>query len=154
MRYRPRCVILLVLGLCLYLTLIGSGDVAEATGDNPWSFIGFTKYRDALFIDKSRLTRSESGKVIVAALIKPAPKSLFRRRINREVPSYKSSLKNFQFLVMVMEMDCPQKRMRFLVIQFRDDADKVLQTTSDARAPWRPIKPGSLWKDLHGAVCP
>ncbi|MFA5182264.1 MAG: hypothetical protein WC405_13170 [Syntrophales bacterium] len=135
-------------------SLIWGGGCAVAAEKSPWSFIGFTKYRDALFIDKTRLTRSASGKVLVSVLIKPSPKSLFRNSIKKEIPQYRTSLQNFQYLVLVMEMACTDRKMRFLVIQFRDDNDKVLQTTTNAQAPWKQFKPGSLWKDLEGAVCP
>jgi len=142
-----------LLGLLL-LILVPGGAHADNAGDNPWSFLGFTRYRDAIFIDKTRLTRSAPGKVVVPALIKPTPDSIFRRRLRREIPAYKESLENFYYLVLVMELDCPKQRLRFLVIQFRDAADRALQTTSDARAPWKAVKPGSLWQQLAGAVCP
>ena len=150
-----RCRVFL-LGMILFPLLLGGTDRAVAAGENqnPWSFVGFTRYRDALYLDKSRLTRSPDGKVLVSALIKPAPGSLFRSNIQREIPTYRKSLEHFQYLVLVMELSCPEERLRFLVIQFRDASDQVLHTTTDAQAPWKPIKPGALWKDLAGTVCP
>lgn len=150
-----RCLVFL-LGTILFPLLLGGADgiVAAEENQNPWSFVGFTRYRDALYLDKSRLTRSPDGKVLVSALIKPAAGSLFRNNIQREIPTYHKSLENFQYLVLVVEFNCPEERMRFLVVQFRDASDQNLHTATDAQAPWKPIKPGSLWKDLAGTVCP
>jgi len=142
------------LGMLLSVFILGGSLRAVAAGGNPWSFAGFTKYRDALYIDKTRLDRTDGGRVVFPVLIKPAPQSLFRSNIKKEIPVYNKSWQDFQSLVLVMEMDCREKRLRFLVIQFRDAADKALHTATDARAPWRAVKPGSLWQELAGTVCP
>ncbi|MCX5827212.1 MAG: hypothetical protein NTV58_04325 [Deltaproteobacteria bacterium] len=142
---------LLFFGLFL---LWGGCGYALAAEEGPWSFIGFTKYRDAIFIDKTRMSRPSTGKVLVSARIEPSAKSLFRRNIKREIPQYKKSLKNFKYLIMEVELACPEDRMRFREIQLFDKEDKVLHTATDPEAPWKPVKPGSLWKDLERAVCP
>lgn len=142
------------LGIVLSTFLLGGSSRSDAAEGNPWSFAGFTKYRDALYIDKTRLTRTADATVVFPVLIKPAPQSLFRQSLKKEMPSYNQYLQDFQALVLVMEMNCPEKRMRFLVIQFRDAADQALHTATDARAPWRAVKPGSLWQELAGTVCP
>ena len=86
--------------------------------------------------------------------IEPSAKSLFRKNIKREVPQYKNSLKKFKYLVLETELSCLEHRMRFREIQFFDKAGKVLHTAASPEAPWKSVKPGSLWKDLEKAVCP
>jgi len=142
-----------VIFYCFFI-LLGSCGYSLAAEKGPWSFVGFTKYRDALFIDKARLSRPSPGKVLVTALIEPSANSLFRRSINREIPQYRNSLNNFKYLVLEMEMICPEDRMRFLKIQFLDAHDKIMRNSTDPKTPWKPIKPGTLWKDLERAVCP
>lgn len=142
-----------VIFFCFFILLGGCG-YALAAEESTWIFVGFTKYRDALFIDKAHLSRPAAGKVLVTARIEPSAKSLFRRNIKREVPQYNKSLKNFKYLVLDMELACPGHRMRFLKIQFLAEKGKVLHTAADPEAPWKSVKPGSLWKDLEGAVCP
>lgn len=142
-----------VLFLGLFLLWDGCG-YAGAAEEGPWSFVGFTRYRDALFIDKARLSRPSAGKVLVTARIEPSAKSLFRGNIKREVPQYSNSLKDFKYLVLEIELACPEDRMRFLKIQFIDANDKVMHSSADPEAPWKPVKTVSLWKDLEGAVCP
>ncbi|MFA6412354.1 MAG: surface-adhesin E family protein [Syntrophales bacterium] len=138
---------------CFFVLLGGCG-YALAAEESTWSFVGFTKYRDAIFIDKAHLSRPSAGKVLVSARIEPSAKSLFRKNIKREVPQYKNSLKKFRYLVLETELSCLEHRMRFREIQFFDKAGKVLHTAADPEAPWKPVKPGSLWKDLEDAVCP
>jgi len=72
--------------ICCFFVLLGSHGYAGAAEESKWSFVGFTKYRDALFIDKARLSRPSTGKVLVSARIEPSAKSLFRRNIKREIP--------------------------------------------------------------------
>ena len=138
---------------CLFVLLGGCG-YALAAEESTWSFVGFTKYRDAIFIDKTHLSRPSTGKVLVSARIEPSAKSLFRKKIKREVPQYKKSLKNFKYLILEVELACPESRIRFREIQFFDKAGEVLHTAANPEAPWKPVKPGSLWKDLEKAVCP
>jgi hypothetical protein len=145
---------LLKLIFCCFFVLVGSSGYSLAAEKGPWSFVGFTKYRDALFIDKARLSHPSTGKVLVTAMIKPSAKSLFRRSIKREIPQYRKSLNNFKYLVLEMELICPEDRMRFLNIQFLDANNKILHNSADLKAPWKPVKTGTLWKDLEKAVCP
>jgi hypothetical protein len=136
------------------LIIWGGCGYALAAEESPWSFIGFTKYRDAIFIDKTSMSRPSTGNVLVSARIEPSAKSLFRRNIKKEVPQYRKSLKNFKYLILEVELACPEDRMRFREIHFFDKEDNVLHTDADPEAPWKPVKPGSLWKDLEDAVCP
>jgi len=142
-----------LLFLVLLFIWVGCGYTLAAE-ESKWSFVGFTKYRDALFIDKASLSRPSEGKVLITTRIEPAAKSLFRKNIKREIPHYKKSLKNFKYLIMEAELACPEHRMRFLKIQFFDEEGNILHTAADPAAPWKPFKPGSLWKDLEKAVCP
>jgi len=137
----------------LFILWVGGG-YALAAEESKWSFVGFTKYRDALFIDKAILSRPSAGTVLVTTRIEPSAKSLFRKNIKREIPQYKKSLKNFKYLIMEVELACPEHRMRFLKIQFFDEEGKVLHTAAEPAAPWKPVKHGSLWKDLEKTVCP
>ncbi|MCK9197065.1 MAG: hypothetical protein M0P16_08795 [Syntrophales bacterium] len=140
--------------ICCFFVLLGVHGYTGATEESPWSFIGFTKYRDALFIDKTRLSRPSTGKVLVTARIEPSAKSLFRGNIKQEVPQYRKSLKNFKYLVLEMELSCRSHQLRVLKIQFFSATGKVMHTAADPEAPGKPVKSGSLWKDLEGAVCP
>lgn len=140
--------------ICCVFILLGSCGYVFAAEESKWSFVGFTKYRDALFIDKTRLSRTSPGKALVSARIEPAAKSLFRKNIKREIPQYKNSSKSFKYLVLEMELSCRSHRMRFPEIQFFSEAGKLLHTAADPEAPWKPVRPGSLWKDLEDAVCP
>jgi hypothetical protein len=140
--------------ICCIFILLGSRGYALATEESGWSFVGFTKYRDALFIDKAHLNRPSPGQVLVSARIEPSAKSLFRKNIKREIPQYKNASKSFKYLVLEMELSCRSHRMRFLKIQFFSATGKILHTAADPEAPWKPVRSGSLWKDLEGAVCP
>lgn len=140
--------------ICCFFLFWSGCSCAGTTEAGSWSFVGFTKYRDALFIDKANLSRKTAGKVLFAARIEPSPKSLLRRNIKQEIPQYKKSLKNFKFIVMETEMDCPSNRMRIRKIQFLTAEGRVMHIAADPDAPWRSVKTGSLWNDLKGAVCP
>jgi hypothetical protein len=57
---------------------------AETTGAK-WVFVGFTKYRDALFIDMNRLTREADRQTQVWSRITPAERSKYYPQRN-ELP--------------------------------------------------------------------
>ena len=137
---------------CLFVLLGGCG-YALAAEESTWSFVGFTKYRDAIFIDKTHMSRPSSGKVLVSARIEPAAKSLLRKSIQREIPQDKNKAKNFKYLILEMEMSCRSHRMRILKLQFCSAAGKIIHTAADPEAAWKTVGSGSLWKDLEGAVC-
>jgi hypothetical protein len=140
--------------VCSFFIFLGSHIHILAAEESRWSFVGFTKYRDALFIDKSRLSHSSPGKVLVSARIEPAPKSLFRKNIRREIPQYKNALKNFKYLVLEIEMSCTEHRMRIPKVEFFSATGQIMHAAADPDAPWKLVRSGSLWKDLEGAVCP
>jgi hypothetical protein len=139
--------------ICGVFILLGSRGFVLAAEESRWSFVGFTKYRDALFIDKAHLRRPSPGTVLVSARIEPAAKSLLRKSIQREIPQDKNKAKNFKYLILEMEMSCRSHRMRILKLQFCSAAGKIIHTAADPEAAWKTVGSGSLWKDLEGAVC-
>jgi hypothetical protein len=139
--------------ICCVFILLGSHGLVLATAEHRWSFVGFTKYRDAIFIDKASLNRPSPGQVFVSVRIEPAAKSLLRKSIQREVPQSKNISKNFKYLIVEMEMSCRSHQMRIRKLEFFSATGKSIHTAADPEAAWKTVGSGSLWKDLEGAVC-
>ena len=138
--------------LCAGLMLLLLVPVAEA-GDGTWQFIGFTRYRDPLYADLSRMEIKQNGVIGVWTRITVAESSLLRGQLRRDLHRTGKSEKNVKYLDMKKEINCQSSRIRHLGTTYYDYRDRILATTGSSKAPWKPILPGSLWPDLQKAVC-
>ena len=138
--------------LCAVLMFMLLVPAVEA-GDGKWVFIGYTRYRDPLYADLSRMEIKQNGVIGVWTRITVAESSLFRGQLRRDLQRTGKSEKNVKYLDMKKEINCQNSRIRHLGLTYYDSRDRVMATTGNAKAPWKPILPGSLWPDLQKTVC-
>ena len=125
---------------------------AEKTGAE-WVFVGFTKYRDALFIDMSRLACETDQRPQVWSRITPAERSKYYKQIRRDLSKVNINPQEFRYLEVLNEIDCRNRRIRYLkIIYFRPDG-RVIHDTRDDGPVWKSVYSGSLWDNLLTTVC-
>lgn len=138
--------------LCTVFVFFMLVPIVEAA-DGKWVFIGYTRYRDPLYADMSRMEVKPNGMIGIWTRITVAESSLFRGQLRRDLHRTGKSEKNVKYLDMKKEINCQGNRIRHLGLTYYDYRDRVLATTGNVKAPWKPILPGSLWPDLQKAVC-
>ena len=141
--------------LCLLMLLVvfcPSRVDAETTGAK-WVFVGFTKYRDALFIDMNRLTREADRRVQVWSRITPAERSKYYKQIQRDLKKIEKTSPEFRYVETLNEMNCRSRQIRYLEVIYFSWDGQVIHATRDDRPSWRSVYSGSLWDSLLGNVC-
>ena len=124
-----------------------------AAGNGKWKHVGFTRYRDPLYVDMNRTQTLGQGILSVWTRITPAENSLFRSRLRQDLQRLGKSARDVKYLEMNKEIDCQRSRIRHVQLIYYDHRDRFLASTGDPGAPWKPIQAGSLWPDLQKAVC-
>jgi hypothetical protein len=140
----------LFMGSFLFLSIFVT--VGESAGEK-WHFIGFTRYRDPLYVDMDRIQVKNDGLHSVWTRITPAEHSLFRRQFRQDLQRVGKLPQAVKYLEMNKEIDCPGSRIRHIKLIYYDQRDRLITSKGNARAPWKPIVVGSLWPDLQKAVC-
>jgi hypothetical protein len=141
--------------LCLLMLLAVFSPMSAGAGTTgeKWAFVGFTKYRDALFIDQNRMTPEAGRRVKVWSRITPAERSRYYRQIQQDLKKVGKTPREFRYIEILNELDCISRQVRYhKVIYFRPDSS-VIHATRDDRPSWRAVHAGSLWDSLLTTVC-
>lgn len=145
---------LLLMASCLVVILIFAAKVyPEGHPMSGWELIGFTKYRDALFMDRDSIKGLGENLFTVRLKIAPSRKSKTFAEIKRELKKAKKSSKTFKYAEIFNEVDCAAGRIRYLRIVYHRKNGSVIHTARNPKANWRPVDSGSLWDALRTAVC-
>jgi hypothetical protein len=141
--------------LCLLMLLaVCCPSRADAgTAEAKWVFVGFTKYRDALFIDMNRLTREADRQAQVWSRITPAERSKYYKQIQRDLKKINKTSPEFRYVETLNEMNCRSRQIRYLEVIYFSREGQVIHATRDDRPSWRSVYSGSLWDSLLGNVC-
>lgn len=119
---------------------------AEA-GGGAWTLAGFTKYRDAVFIDRNTISHPSPSTVAVWVKIKPSQKSRLYRALKRELAG------DFWHVEILNEIDCAKSSIRSLEIVYYDQEGGVLSSRTQAGAAGKNIAEASLWELVRKAAC-
>lgn len=141
--------------LCLLMLLaVCCPSRADAgTAEANWVFVGFTKYRDALFIDMNRLTREADQRAQVWSRITPAERSKYYRQIRWDLKKINKMSPEFRYVETLNETNCRSRQIRYLEVIYFNRDGQVIHATRDDRPSWRSVHSGSLWDSLLGNVC-
>jgi hypothetical protein len=138
--------------LILLAALAPLGAAAEST-EAKWAFVGFTKYRDGLFIDMNRLTDEADQRRQVWSRITPAEHSGYIKRIRRNLMQAGKNSGEFRYVEILNELNCQDRRIRYLKgVYFHRDG-RVIHAVGDDAPVWKAVHAGSLWDSLLTAVC-
>jgi len=118
-----------------------------------WVFVGFTKYRDAVYLDESRLVRKSAESVAAVCRIAPSQKSRYFKQVLAELRKAKKSSTGFRYVEILSEVGCRENALRFLGVTYFSIHGEILHAKQEPAAPWTPVQPGSLWDALRKNAC-
>lgn len=133
----------MVMPACLY---------AEKMTDN-WRLTGYTKFRDAVFVDRERITRPAPDRTAAWIKIAPSVKSRYRPVVARYLQSVKKWNPRWKSVEILCEISCSGDLIRFAEFVYLDDEGSTLHKVRDPREPWFRINPGSTWHWVEQEVC-
>jgi hypothetical protein len=134
-------------------SLLGANPVYAQSGKEQWIFVGFTKYRDALYIEKKSISRPSPDNAWVWSLIAPSEKSKYREEIKGELKKLKKSAKGLKYTEILNEIECRGNRIRFLQIVYFNAEGSIIHSAASADQEWKIIYSGSLWQNIQNAAC-
>jgi hypothetical protein len=142
--------ILLLVCLCLAAP---AQIFAEKMTDN-WKLTGYTKYRDAVFADRARLTSPASGITAVWIKIAPSPKSKYYKLIHEYLDNIRKWNPGFKSIEIQCEINCSGNLIRFTKFVYLDVNRRVIHESRETRPEWMQINPSSIWYPVEKEACP
>ena len=140
-------------GFFISVLFVGSVTVYAQSEEGKWTLVGFTKYRDAIFINKNSISYPSHDMATAWARIEPSEKSKYYREIKKELKKSKKPTKRFKYTEILNEIDCAGNRIRYMKIVYFSKEDNVIHSSSRTEPEWKKIHPGSLWENMQKAVC-
>ncbi|MCG6535117.1 MAG: hypothetical protein L7F78_10570 [Syntrophales bacterium LBB04] len=122
-------------------------------GKEQWILVGFTKYRDAVYIEKKSVSHPSPDIARVWSLIAPSEKSKYRQEVKGELKKLKKSSKGLKYIEILNEIECKANRIRFLMIVYFNAEGSTIHSAASADQEWKIINPGSLWQNIQSAAC-
>ncbi|MCX7634371.1 MAG: hypothetical protein N2Z74_01335 [Syntrophales bacterium] len=137
----------------LVLLCLGAEVSAAEADKHRLRFVGFTRYRDACYVDMVK-TKPAKGSVMAAWIwIKPAEKSILRSRLKQEFRAAGKSIASLSHMEQLKELDCRSERIRHVGTFYYDSQGRLLFERRYRQVSWQLIRPGSLWDNLRTVVC-
>jgi len=137
--------------ILLSVFIAGSTAFSAEPEGGKWILIGFTKYRDAVFMDKN--TTPSHNNVKVWAKIAPSEKSKYYQKMKNELRKSGKSAKGYKYSEMLNEIDCGHNRIRYLQVIYYNKKGTTMHTVIDNDPEWKSIVPGSLWENMQRNAC-
>jgi hypothetical protein len=134
-------------------SVLGATPACAQAGKEQWIFVGFTKYRDALYIEKKSVSYPSPDIARVWSLIAPSEKSKYRQEVKGELKKLKKSAKGLKYIEVLNEIECRGNRIRFLQIFYFNAEGSIIHSAASADYEWKIIYSGSLWQNIQSAVC-
>ena len=134
-------------------SLLGATPVCAQAGKEQWILVGFTKYRDALYIEKKSVSYPSPDIAWVWSLIAPSEKSKYRQEVKGELKKLKKSAKGLKYIEILNEIECRGNRIRFLQIVYFNAEGSIIHSAISGDQEWKIINSGSLWQNIHSAAC-
>ena len=136
----------------LFLT-VPSQIIAEKMTDN-WKLTGYTKYRDAVFADMSRLSSPAPGITAIWIKIAPSTRSKYLQFINQYLTTVNKNGRGFKSIEILCEIDCSSHLIRFTKFSYLDENRKIIHGVHEARPGWMQIIQGGIWHPVEKVACP
>lgn len=125
---------------------------AEKMTDN-WLLTGYTKYRDAVFVDRDRISRPALNLTTAWIKIAPSGKSKYLRFVAEYLDSVKKWNPRFKSVEILCEIDCSRDFIRFKEFVYLDKDRNVLHRAHETGTQWFLINPGNTWHFVEKEAC-
>ena len=146
--------ILRKMGALICLTFLAMALPAWAEGQGAqWELVGFTKYRDAVFVDMNRISPLPDRRSRVWSRITPAVRSRYFKQIREDLKEAGKAYREFRYIEILNEVDCQGSQIRYWKVIYFSHGGLVIHDTRDENPQWKPVRPGSLWEALQGVTC-
>ena len=139
--------------LFITVSFSGSNPVYAQGGKEQRIFVGFTKYRDALYMEKKSVSRPSPDIAWVWSLIAPSEKSKYRQEVKEDLRKLKKSAKGLKYTEILNEINCRGSRVRFLQIVHFNAQGSIIHSAASSDQEWKIIHPGSLWQNMQSTAC-
>ena len=126
--------------------------MAKRITDN-WRLTGYTKYRDAVFADISRLASPTPDTKSIWVKIAPANKSQYFRIINEYLQTVNKSDKGFRSIEILCEINCPSHLIRFTRFVYFDQTGSAFHEAYETNLTWLLILQGNIWYNVEKEAC-
>lgn len=137
--------------VCLFL-IIPAPLWAEKMTAN-WRITGYTKYRDAIFADISRLATPTPETKSIWVKLAPSSRSQYLRLINEYLQTVNKSDKGFSSIEILCEIKCTSHLIRFTKFVYLDNTRNIIHEVDDTNPGWLLILQGNIWYNLEKETC-
>jgi hypothetical protein len=137
--------------VCLFL-ITPSLLFAEKMTDN-WRITGYTKYRDAVFADISRLAAPTPDTKLIWVKLAPANKSQYLRMINEYLQTVNKSNNGFKSIEILCEINCPSHLIRFTKFVYLNNSGNIIHEVDETNLVWLLILQGNIWYNVEKEAC-
>jgi hypothetical protein len=137
--------------VCLFL-MNPAQLLAEKMTDN-WRITGYTKYRDAVFADISRLASPAPDTKSIWVKIAPTNKSQYFLMINEYLQTVGKSDKGFRSIEILCEINCATHLIRFTKFAYFDNSGNIIHEVDETNLIWLAIIQGNIWFNVEKEAC-
>jgi len=142
-----------ILFFLVYLFLIIPAPLSAEKMTANWRITGYTKYRDAVFADISRLAAPTPETKSIWVKLAPSNRSQYSRMINEYLQTVNKSDKGFSSIEILCEINCASHLIRFTKFVYLDNARNIIHQ-ADATSPiWLLILQGNIWYNVEKEAC-
>ena len=134
-------------------SFLGATSVCAQAGKEQWIFVGFTKYRDALYIEKKSVSYPSPDIARVWSMIAPSEKSKYREEVKGELKKLRKLAKGLKYAEILNEIDCRGGKIRFLQILYLNAQGSIIHAAASADYEWKIIYSGSLLQKIQSTAC-
>lgn len=120
---------------------------AEGWGED-WKFILKNRAGDDGYYDSESITYPSKGMIKVTLKVVYSEKS-----INREAEKAGASYKDLSHRIILLEMNCAEKKEAFLEVTAYSKKGKAISSIKPEKPIWMAIPPGSIGEGLNKLLC-
>jgi hypothetical protein len=118
-----------------------------------WRVTGFTKYRDAVFADISRISSPAPEIKSIWVKLAPSNRSQYLRMINEYLQTIGKSDKGFRSIEILCEINCASHLIRFTKFLYLDNDRKIIHEADAINPMWLLILQGNIWYNVEKEAC-
>jgi hypothetical protein len=137
--------------VCLFLIMPPPLSAEKMTYN--WRITGYTKYRDAVFADISRLASPTPVTKSIWVKIAPANRSQYLRLINEYLQTVNKSDKGFRSIEILCEINCTSHLISFTKFVYLNNTGNIIHEVDEPDPVWLLILQGNIWYNVEKEAC-
>ena len=142
-----------ILFFLVYLFLIIPAPLSAEKMTANWRITGYTKYRDAVFADISRLAAPTPETKSIWVKLAPSNRSQYSRLINEYLQTVNKSDKGFSSIEILCEINCASHLIRFTKFMYLNNSGNIIHEVDENNLGWFLILQGNVWYNVEKEAC-